>query len=94
MPALQEDYAFLAQGFLALYDETGQPQWLERARELTDTMLGRFWDPVGGGLYMAEPSAATRGAPGPSFWTSCARLVISRAGGCQPTRREGLPVTE
>lgn len=59
MPALQEDYAFLAQGFLALYDETGQPQWLDRARELTDTMLGRFWDPVAGGLFMAEPSAAT-----------------------------------
>jgi hypothetical protein len=59
VPALQEDYAFLAQGMIALYDATGRQQWLDRARELTDTMLGRFWDPVAGGLFMAEPSAAT-----------------------------------
>jgi hypothetical protein len=59
VPALQEDYAFLAQGLVALYDETGKQQWLGRARELTDAMLQRFWDPVAGGLFMAEPSAAT-----------------------------------
>jgi len=59
VPALQEDYAFLAQGMIALYDATGRQQWLDRARELTDTMLGRFWDTVAGGLFMAEPSAAT-----------------------------------
>ena len=59
VPALQEDYAFLAQGMIALYDVTGRQLWLERARELTDAMLQRFWDPVAGGLFMAEPSAAT-----------------------------------
>jgi hypothetical protein len=59
VPALQEDYAFLAQGMIALYDETGRPLWLDRARELTDAMLRRFWDPVAGGLFMAEPSTAT-----------------------------------
>ena len=59
VPALQDDYAFLAQGLIALYDETGRQVWLDRARELTDAMLQRFWDPVAGGLFMAEPSAAT-----------------------------------
>ena len=59
VPALQEDYAFLAQGLVALYDETAEPRWLDRARELTDAMLPRFWDPVTGGLFMAESSTAT-----------------------------------
>jgi hypothetical protein len=55
--ALQEDYAFLAEGLVALYDATGEPHWLERARELADAMLERFWDPTGGGLFMAEARA-------------------------------------
>jgi hypothetical protein len=59
VPALQEDCAFLAQGLIALYDETAEPRWLGRARELTDAMLRRFWDPAGGGLFMAEASVAT-----------------------------------
>jgi uncharacterized protein YyaL (SSP411 family) len=54
VPALQEDYAFLGEGMLALYDATGEPQWLERARELADAMWIRFADPEGGGLHMAE----------------------------------------
>lgn len=56
LPALQEDYAFLGEGLVALYDATGEPQWLERARELADAMWTRFADPELGGLFMAEPS--------------------------------------
>ncbi len=56
LPALQEDYAFLGEGLVALFDATGEPQWLERARELADAMWTRFADPQAGGLFMAEPS--------------------------------------
>jgi hypothetical protein len=59
VPALQEDYAFLAAGLIALSDATDGPHWLARARELADAMLQRFWDPVGGGLFMAEASGET-----------------------------------
>jgi uncharacterized protein YyaL (SSP411 family) len=58
VPALQEDYAFLGQGMLALYNATGEPQWLARARELADAMWSRFADPEGGGVFMAEPADA------------------------------------
>jgi uncharacterized protein len=56
LPALQEDYAFLGDGLLALYDATGEERWLVRAGELADTMWSRFADPEGGGLFMAEPA--------------------------------------
>ena len=59
VPALQEDYAFFAEGLIALYDETGQPHWLGRARELVDGMLQRFHDPADGGLFMAEAATGT-----------------------------------
>jgi len=55
VPALQEDYAFLGEGMIALYDVTGDARWLERAQGLADAMWTRFADPKGGGLYMAEP---------------------------------------
>ena len=49
---LQEDYAFLAEGLLALYDTTANPRWLERAEALTATMLAEFWDEKEGGFFM------------------------------------------
>ena len=53
VPATQEDYAYLAEGLLHLYDLTHDIHWLTRARELTDAMLERFLDPAGG-FYMNE----------------------------------------
>jgi len=54
IPGLQEDYAFLGEAMLALYDVTGEPTWLARAQELADALWRRFADPDGGGLFMAE----------------------------------------
>jgi len=57
-PGLLEDYAFLGEGLIALYDATGEPRWLARARELADALWSRFADaaegPSGGGLFMGE----------------------------------------
>jgi len=54
--AAQEDYAYLAEGYLRLYDATGDYDWLEKAQQLADIMLKTFWDQNQGGFYMAQHS--------------------------------------
>jgi uncharacterized protein YyaL (SSP411 family) len=56
IPASQEDYAYLAEAFLSLYDVSGETHWLKRAKVLTDTMLEKFWDAKEGGFFMNESS--------------------------------------
>ncbi len=46
-----DDYAYLADGLLALYFATFDPKWFLRARGLVDQMLDRFWDRDRGGFY-------------------------------------------
>jgi hypothetical protein len=46
--AFGEDHAFLAEGELTLFEATGDPKHLQRARTLADIMLDRFVDPAGG----------------------------------------------
>ena len=48
----QEDYAYFAQGLLALYDATGETLWLERARLVTDAMIERFLDKQAGDYFL------------------------------------------
>ncbi len=52
IPAAQEDYAYLAQALLTLYDVTGQSYWLERAGSVTKKMIADFWDKDTGGFFM------------------------------------------
>jgi uncharacterized protein YyaL (SSP411 family) len=49
---LQEDYAFLAEGFLALYGAGAGKVWLNRAQTLVDAMLEAFWDEAQGAFFM------------------------------------------
>jgi len=46
-----EDYAFLADGLLALYDATFDPRWLTEVHSLADTMVAQFWDDADGGFF-------------------------------------------
>ncbi len=46
-----EDYAFLADGLLALYEATFDPRWLTGARALAETMVAQFWDDADGGFF-------------------------------------------
>jgi uncharacterized protein YyaL (SSP411 family) len=46
-----EDYAFLADGLLALYQTTFDERWFAWAHELADLMLAHFHDAENGGFY-------------------------------------------
>ena len=52
--ATQDDYAFFAEGLIALYDVTGERLWLTRAVDVTGAMIDKFWDGGSGGFYMSE----------------------------------------
>jgi uncharacterized protein YyaL (SSP411 family) len=43
-----EDYACVAEGYLALSGVTGEPRWVALAGQLLETALDRFGDPEGG----------------------------------------------
>lgn len=51
--ASQEDYAYLAESFIMLYDVTEDDVWLKRAEELTKVMLDDFWDAKHSGFFMS-----------------------------------------
>jgi len=46
-----EDYAFYADGLLALYQTTFEPRWFRQAQSLVDTVLEHFADEAGGGFF-------------------------------------------
>jgi uncharacterized protein YyaL (SSP411 family) len=52
---LLEDYAFLADGLIALWEATFDDRWITAARTLSETALERFGDPNQGGFYTAPP---------------------------------------
>ena len=56
--AKQVDFAWLAEGLIALYDATGNKHWLHKAQELTDTMIAEFHDVKGGGFFMGASTVA------------------------------------
>jgi hypothetical protein len=54
--AIQEDYAWLADAFIHLYDITRDDLWLARAEVLVATMNRLFWDDRAGGYFMNSDS--------------------------------------
>ena len=51
-----EDYAFLSEGLLTLFETTGELEWFEAAVELTDKMIDEFWDHQEGGFFFTGKS--------------------------------------
>ncbi|MEV0178068.1 thioredoxin domain-containing protein [Streptomyces sp. NPDC050625] len=91
-----EDYADVAEGFLALAAVTGEGVWLEFAGLLLDQVLTRFTDPDSGALYdtaadaerlIRRPQDPTDNAT-PSGWTAAAGALLSYAAqtGSEPHR--------
>ncbi len=48
----QEDYAFLAEALIQLYDDSHDEHWLNEAENITKIMLDKFWDTENGGFFM------------------------------------------
>jgi uncharacterized protein YyaL (SSP411 family) len=51
LPAYLDDYAYLANAWVTLFETTGEAAWLERACELADEMLRHFADHEAGGFF-------------------------------------------
>ena len=49
-----EDYAYVIEGLLAVYEATFELKFFKQARELADTMIARFWDAQGSGFYFTS----------------------------------------
>ncbi|GAB2703735.1 thioredoxin domain-containing protein [Kitasatospora kifunensis] len=82
-----EDYADVAEGFLALYAVTGEAEWLGLAGGLLDTVLKHFADETSGSLYdtaddaeelIRRPQDPTDNAT-PSGWTAAAQALLTYA---------------
>ncbi|OQR61840.1 thioredoxin domain-containing protein [Streptomyces maremycinicus] len=91
-----EDYADVAEGFLALASVTGEGVWLEFAGFLLDHVLVRFVDPGSGALFdtaadaerlIRRPQDPTDNAV-PSGWTAAAGALLGYAAhtGSEPHR--------
>ena len=52
-----DDYAFFVKGLLGLYQATGEEQWLNSAKTLTDKMIQLFWDSKNGSFYYTKADA-------------------------------------
>ena len=53
-----EDYAYLADGLLALHRATADPRWLAEARGLADRMIRDFEDRSAGGFFLTSEASA------------------------------------
>ncbi|HKS28541.1 MAG TPA: thioredoxin domain-containing protein [Pyrinomonadaceae bacterium] len=51
-----EDYSFFADGLVALYEATGELEWLEAAQSISERMVEEFWDEEQGGFYYTGKS--------------------------------------
>ena len=55
--AYLDDYAFFVKGLLTLHRATGEEQWFNAAKMLTDTMIQLFSDDKNGGFYYTKADA-------------------------------------
>ncbi len=51
-----EDYAFLSEGLMTLFETTGEFRWLTKSLALTEQMIAEFWDEEGGAFYFTGKS--------------------------------------
>ncbi|MEO6599742.1 MAG: thioredoxin domain-containing protein [Polyangiaceae bacterium] len=49
-----DDYAFLIQGLLDLFEASSEPRWLEQAKALQAELDQRYWDEGAGGYFMTS----------------------------------------
>lgn len=78
-----DDYANVAEGFLSLYEVTGEDRWLEHARTLTRSAVEHFSDETGGFFDTADDSEQLVRRPRsfsdnaePSGWLALANVLV------------------
>ncbi|MEN3333798.1 MAG: uncharacterized protein V7641_3163 [Blastocatellia bacterium] len=49
-----EDYAYVIEGLLAVYEATFETKYFNAARDLADTMIAQFWDAKNGGFFFTS----------------------------------------
>ncbi len=54
--AYLEDYAFLSDGLLTLYEVSGELEWLEETLAIVNKMIEEFWDEEEGGFFYTGKS--------------------------------------
>ena len=54
LPAYLDDYAFLSNACVDLYEATFDLTWVEAADDLAHQMIARFWDEESGSFYFTE----------------------------------------
>ena len=82
--AFLDDYAFVLQALLDLYEATLEPQWVQRARRVAAGLLQRFWDRERAGFYLTsagQPDLVVRRRRGhddatPSGWAAAAHALL------------------
>ena len=72
------DHAALSWAWLALYEATGNPHWLERAEHWSDRLLARFWTERPGECFDDVSDAAHRAEDGGPGLYALATLAFSR----------------
>jgi hypothetical protein len=58
IPGFLDDYAFLAHGLFALHRATGNEQWKQKAREITEVMKDLFLDIDHGAFYFTPADSS------------------------------------
>jgi hypothetical protein len=56
-PGFLDDHAFVASAAIDLYEATGDPSYISKARAIADRMLELFWDRTGGGFFFSPEGA-------------------------------------
>jgi uncharacterized protein YyaL (SSP411 family) len=51
-----DDYSFIISGLITLFETTGDLQWLQESVELSEQMIGEFWDVEEGGFFYTGKS--------------------------------------
>jgi len=54
--AYLEDYAFLIEGLVTLFETTGEFRWLKQGLALNERMIDEFWDDDNGGFFFTGKS--------------------------------------
>jgi uncharacterized protein YyaL (SSP411 family) len=95
-----EDYGCVAEAFLAVYQLTAEPRWLDLARQLLDVALARFGNGAGGfhdtaddaEKLVARPADPTDNATPSGASAICAALVTYAALTGETSYREAADV--